>query len=105
MRISDWSSDVCSSDLFDLNLGDSCKPDFFDSADLNSGEPDVVPGGESFYVFECRTKRYAFYKGFLLATQNKNPRYQDDDTDGYEYTNDDRSFIICLLHVFYSVKL
>src|SRR3546814_6050241 len=56
---------------FDLNLGDSCKPDFFDSADLNSGEPDVVPGGESFYVFECRTKRYAFYKGFLLATQDR----------------------------------
>src|SRR3546814_20426419 len=40
MRISDWSSDVCSSDLFDGERGDYGIP-------LNPHDPTRVPGGSS----------------------------------------------------------
>src|SRR3546814_11150404 len=40
MRISDWSSDVCSSDLFTLNVSQNAVLDFDFSA------PDIAEGGD-----------------------------------------------------------
>src|SRR3546814_8251739 len=46
MRISDWSSDVCSSDLFDDLAALGFVPGFFHERELAAGEGDVIKGAD-----------------------------------------------------------
>src|SRR3546814_17325821 len=71
MRISDWSSDVCSSDLlrFELDAGELGKRQIFSGIRASYGEPEKLVGRNVVFIANLapRKMRFGMSEGMILS--------------------------------------